>query len=148
MVNETGGYLTFAEQLRILFEMRQHPQRRTYTLQDVSQETGIALATLSQMRTGKIRNPQLNTVREIARFFAVPLRYFETTSAEECYAILAGGAEAPAPALNEIAFRATHLSPQAQQDILRIIKWVQVAEQNLGEGEQLPPLPGLGQGMD
>ncbi len=144
MRNETGGYLTFAEQLRILFDVRQHPDGRSYTLQEVSDSTGIALATLSQMRTGKIKNPQLNTVREISHFFAVPLRYFETASLEECYAILTGQSDGAAPTLNEIAFRATHLSPQAQQDILRIIKWVQVAEQTLGEGEQLPPLPGFG----
>jgi transcriptional regulator with XRE-family HTH domain len=148
MPEVTDQYLPFSEQLRILFEVRQHVEGRNYTLQEVSGGTGIALATLSQMRTGKIRNPQLNTVREIAHFFDVPLRYFETISTEECYAILAGNAETPAPPLNEIAFRATHLSPQAQQDILRIIKWVQVAEKSLGEGEQLPPLPGLGQGMD
>ena len=51
------------------------------------------LPALSQLRTGKIKNPQLHTLREICRFFHVPLRYFETTSVEECYAILAGKQE-------------------------------------------------------
>lgn len=145
MKESLGAYLTFAEQLRILFETRQHQEGRNYTLQEVSEATGIALATLSQMRTGKIKNPQLNTVRQLCRFFAVPMRYFETKTVEECYAILTDGNDDATLTLNEIAFRATHLSPQAQEDVLQIIKWVQVAEQKLGDQEQLPPLPGFGQ---
>jgi transcriptional regulator with XRE-family HTH domain len=148
MKDERASYLTFAEQLRILFMVRQHLDSRSYTLQEVSEGTGIALATLSQMRTGKIKNPQLNTVRQLCRFFAVPLRYFETKTVEECYAILTDDNDDAALTLNEIAFRATHLSPQAQEDVLQIIKWVQVAEQKLGDGERLPPLPGFEQETD
>lgn len=136
-------YLAVAEQIQILFDEVQHPEGRPYTLQEVSDRLDVSLATLSQLRSGRIKNPQLSTLRELCRFFNVPLRYFETHSREECYAILAEGQETVSPALNEISFRATSLSPQAQQDVLKVIQWVQAAERLRREGIDLPPLPGL-----
>jgi transcriptional regulator with XRE-family HTH domain len=138
-------YLPVADQLNILLTARTHPSGRAYTLQELSEATGIGAATISQMRTGRIKNPQLSTLRSLCEFFNVPLRYFETRTAEECYALLQNTTQETSPdEITEIAFRATHLSREAQQDILTIIKWVQAAEQNLKEGgEGLPPLPRL-----
>ncbi len=136
-------YLSIAEQLQILFEEVRHPENRPYTLQEVSQHIDVSLPTLSQLRSGRSKNPQLNTLRELCRFFKVPLRFFETRSREECYAILAETVHDDASALNEISFRATHLSPQAQQDILKVIQWVQAAERLRKQGVDIPPLPGL-----
>ncbi|MCA0455431.1 MAG: helix-turn-helix domain-containing protein [Chloroflexi bacterium] len=136
-------YLSVAEQLQILFEEVLHPDNRPYTLLEVSEAIDVSLPTLSQLRSGRSKNPQLNTLRELCRFFDVPLRYFETHSREECYAILTNDDQSNANALNEISFRATHLSPQAQQDILKVIQWVQAAERLRKEGVDVPPLPGL-----
>ncbi|MCK6580617.1 MAG: helix-turn-helix domain-containing protein [Anaerolineae bacterium] len=135
-------YLPLTEQLRILFDARQHADGRPYTLAEVSEATGISQATISQMRTGRIKNPQLDTLRTLGRFFNIPLRYFETTSVEECYSLLAEKPSEADPPLNEIAFRASGLSPRSQRDILTIIKWVQAAEKQGGDAG-LPPLPGL-----
>lgn len=137
-------FLPVSEQLRILFEEIRHPSGRPYTMQEVSAVIDVSLATLSQLRTGKVRNPQLHTLREICRFFEVPLRYFETRSTEECYSVLAqdNQTEATAP-INEIAFRATRLSPKSQRDVLTIIQWVQAAEERRRHGTDLPPLPSL-----
>jgi len=135
-------YLPLAEQLKILFDRRPHPSRRMYTLQEVSAQTGVSLATVSQMRSGRSKNPQLNTMRTIARFFGIPLRYFETTSADECYALLKQQWVDAPPSLNEIAFRASVLSEKSQQDILTLIKWVQAAEKQ-NNGDDLPSLPTL-----
>lgn len=137
-------YLSVAEQLNILFDHVRHPEGRPYQLQEVGEATGISLGTISQMRTGKIKNPQLNTLRALCRFFNIPLRYFETRTAEECYAIIANRTDKPeVKALNEIALRASSLPPRAQQDILTVIRWVQAAEKQRKEGGDLPPLPNL-----
>ncbi len=137
-------YLSVAEQLNILFDAIRHPEGRAYQLQEVGEASGISLGTISQMRAGKIKNPQLNTLRALCRFFDVPLRFFETRTVEECYAILSDRGEVHAPpALSEIAFRASSLPPRAQQDILTVIKWVQAAEQQRQQGGELPPLPNL-----
>jgi transcriptional regulator with XRE-family HTH domain len=138
-----NNFLSVAEQLQVLFEAVQHPSGRAYTMQEVSDSIDVSPATLSQLRTGKIKNPQLNTLREICRFFDVPLRYFETRSVEECYALLADGREDTASPLNEIAFRATQLSPESQRDVLTIIRWVEAAESQRQRDGKIPPLPNL-----
>ena len=138
-----SAYLPVSDQLNLLFETRQHPDGRPYTLQEVSEATGVSAGTISQMRAGHSTNPQLSTLRALCHFFQVPLRYFETRSSEECYAILSEVQSPPPSSASEIAFRASNLSPKSQRDILTIIKWVQSAEQQRQQGEDLPPLPGL-----
>ncbi|MAU08405.1 MAG: hypothetical protein CL607_01170 [Anaerolineaceae bacterium] len=138
-----NDFLNLSEQLNILFEAVRHPEGRPFTLQEVSDAVDVSLPALSQLRNGKIKNPQLHTLREICRFFSVPLRYFETKTVEECYAILAGKQEDEGSSINEIAFRAIRLSPKAQQDILTIIRWVQAAEEQRKNGKDVPPLPSL-----
>lgn len=136
-------FLTLGQQVRLLFEVRQHPEGRPYTMQEVSDATGISVAAISQMRNDKINNPQLQTLRALCKFFEVPLRYFETRSAEECYAIFNGDNQPPKLEVNEIAFRASSLSEAAQQDILNMIKWVQAAEKQRRLDGDSSPLPHL-----
>lgn len=137
-------YLPLAKQLNILFDTVLHPDGRPYTLQEVSKATGVSVGAISHMRTGRITNPQLSTIREIAHFFEVPLRYFETQTVEDCYALLMPATEPEERRpLHEISFRAMSLSPKAQRDILTIIKWVLAAEQMHKQGIELPPMPTL-----
>lgn len=137
-------YLPLADQLRILFESFKKPDGTAYTMLEVSKATGVSLPTLSQLRNGKITNPQLNTLRAICRFFNIPLHYFDTHSAEECYAILAEGRKGnDIEGINFIAHMAASLSPEVQRDLLNVIKWAQAAEQQLIAGNKLPALPHL-----
>ena len=127
-------YLPLSDQVKILFESVRHEDGTMFTLQEVSATTGISLGTIAQMRSGQNSNPQLNTLRALCQFFHVPLRYFETTTTDECYALLARPASSKQPALNEIAFRSSGLPPEAQQDILAMIKVFQEEErQRLGK---------------
>lgn len=136
-------YLPVSEQLQILFEEVAHRDGRPYNLQEISDAIDVSVPTLSQLRTGRIKNPQLHTLREICRFFGVPLRFFETKSVEECYAILVEEPSEPVSPISEIAFRASRLTAQSQQDILTMIAWVQAAEEQRKNGQNLPPLPNL-----
>ena len=136
-------FLPLSQQIELLFEVRQHPDGRPYTMQEVSNATSLSVAAISQMRHGKIKYPQLNTLRSLCQFFDVPLRYFETQTTDECYAIFNGDNQPPDIAINEIAFRANALSEQAQRDILNMIKWVQAAEKQRKLEGNTTPLPGL-----
>ena len=137
-------YLPLAKQINLLFDTVLHPEGRPYTLHEVSSASGVSVSALSHMRTGRITNPQLSTVREIAHFFGVPLRYFETQTVEECYALLLPPAEPEERRpLHEISFRAMSLTPKAQRDILTIIKWVLAAEELRKQGIDLPQMPDL-----
>lgn len=121
-------YLPLSQQVKILFDAVRREDGQPFTLQEVSHATGISLGTIGQIRSGKISNPQLNTLRALCQFFRVPLRYFETQTAEQCYTLLAQQVPQQQPALNEIAFRASGLSEDAQQDILALIKVFQEEE--------------------
>jgi transcriptional regulator with XRE-family HTH domain len=134
-------FLSLAKQIQLLFEVRRHPEGRAYTMQEVSNVTGISVAAISQMRNDKINNPQLQTLRALCKFFDVPLRYFETRTIDECYAIFKGDNQPPALEVNEIAFRASSLSEAAQRDILNMIKWVQAAEKQRRSSRDDTPLP-------
>ena len=139
-----SNYLPLAEQLRILFESIRKPNGAAYTLQEVSRATGISLPTFSQLRNGKSTNPQLNTLRALCRYFNIPLQYFDTRSAEECYAILAEGRNGnDIEGINYIAHMAASLSPDAQQDLLTIIQWARAAEELLTAENNLPAFPHL-----
>ncbi|MEO8394781.1 MAG: helix-turn-helix transcriptional regulator [Chloroflexota bacterium] len=129
-------YLPLAEQIKLLFDSVRHEDGRPFTLQEVSSETGISLGTISQMRSGMINNPQLNTLRALCRFFQVPLRYFETKTPAECYALLITPSRPEKPALHEIAFRASGLTPEAQHDILTLIKVFQEEEKRRLENQE------------
>lgn len=130
-------YLPLSEQVKILFDSIRRGDGNAFTLQEVSDATGVSLGTIGQMRSGKISNPQLNTLRALCQFFRVPLRYFETRTSEECYALLVAQSTQEQPALNEIAFRASGLSLDAQQDILALIKVFQEEEKQQDDNVQL-----------
>lgn len=133
--------LSLAQQITLLFDVRRHPTGRSYTMQEVCDATGISVAAISQMRNGKITNPQFNTVKSLCKFFNVPLRYFDTKTLEECYAIFNEEDQPPTFENNEIAFRANSLSEEAQQDILKMIRWVQAAEKQRRSEENSASLP-------
>jgi transcriptional regulator with XRE-family HTH domain len=130
-------YLPLSQQVKILFDAVRHEDGQPFTLQEVSDATGVSLGTIGQMRSGKINNPQLNTLRALCGFFRVPLRYFETQTAEQCYTLLTKQLLQEQPKLNEIAFRASGLSEEAQQDILTLIKVFQEEEKLQGRKNNL-----------
>ncbi len=136
-------YLPLDDQIRVLFDAVRHPKGRPYTLQEVSERIDVSLATISQMRSGRIKNPQLHTLRELCRFFDVPLHYFETRTIEACYAISQTNQPPIPPVAHEIAVHAARLSPAAQQDVLVLIRWVQAAEAQQRRDPGLSPLPHL-----
>lgn len=136
-------YLELHQQVNILFEVIPHPTKRPYTLQEVSEATEMSLGTLSHIRNGKIINPGFKSMRRLSEFFGVPLKYFQTTSIEECYAIIADKQLEDVAEISEIAFRTTQLSPKSQRDVLAIIKWVQAAEELRKQGQDIPHLPSL-----
>jgi transcriptional regulator with XRE-family HTH domain len=139
-------YLPVSQQLSILFEAVKKDDGQSYTLVEVSQASDVSVPTLSQLRHGKITNPQLNTVRAICHFFNVPIRYFNTKSVDECYAILNSKREDEdnKPGLHQIAYMAAILSPESQRDLMTIIQWAQAAERDYLAGKDLPVPPHLG----
>jgi transcriptional regulator with XRE-family HTH domain len=134
--------LPLKDLINFLFEHVQHPEGRPYITQEVADQVRISHATINQLRTGRNKNPTVPTLQEIARFFGVPLSFFQCSTEDECYAILAGQRpeDLPGP-IAEIAFRASGLSAKSQEDILKIITWVEAAERERKAGRATPDFP-------
>ena len=122
-----------------------HPDGRLYHAGS-GDKVRISHATINQLRTGR-NEIDVPTLQEIAGFFNVPLSFFECSTEEECYAMLVGQRpeDLPGP-VAEIAFRARGLSAEAQQDILKIIQWVEAAERERKAGRETLPFAREGDG--
>jgi len=66
----------FAVLLNHLFATRLHPAGRPYTLTEVAKATGMSVPYLSILRKGTISAVSFQQVVALARFFHVPLDYF------------------------------------------------------------------------
>ena len=134
--------LLLKDLINFLFEHVQHPDGRPYITQEVADKVRISHATINQLRTGRNKNPSVPTLQEIAGFFNVPLSFFECSTEEECYAVLAGQRPEDLPGMiAEIAFRASGLTAKSQRDILKIITWVEAAERERKAGREMPDFP-------
>lgn len=134
--------LPLKDLINFLFEHVQHPDGRPYITQEVADKVRISHATINQLRTGRNKNPSVPTLQEIAGFFNVPLSFFECSTEEECYAVLAGQRPEDLPGMiAEIAFRASGLTAKSQRDILKIITWVEAAERERKAGREMPDFP-------
>ncbi len=133
--------LPLKDLINFLFATLLHPEGRPYLTQEVVDQVRISHATINQLRTGRNKNPTLPTLQEICRFFKVPLNFFECTSYEECYAILAGQRASEFPQAAEIAFRASRLSEKSQHDLLGVIAWIEAAERERKAGHETPDFP-------
>jgi transcriptional regulator with XRE-family HTH domain len=124
-VGQLSEPLLLKDLVNFLFDNVLHPDGRPYTTQEVTDHVRISHATINQLRTGRSKNPTLPTLQEIGRFFDVPLNFFDCQTYEECYAILAERPEASTEDVAEIAFRASRLTAEGKQDLLRAIQWVE-----------------------
>lgn len=122
-------HFSFTDQINLLFEHRRRPDGHVYSLQEVGDATGISVPTLSQMRSGQNVNPRLNTLKPLAGFFGITLAFFESRTLEECLTHLYSDKKLPPP-VTDLALRAAHLSPEAQQDLVRMVSWLVAAESN------------------
>lgn len=121
---------TIADLVNLLFETIRRPDGRTYTEKEVSEHVNITQKTLNHIRTGRTPNPGISAIREISHFFGVSLDFFDVERLDDCYAFLnerKGQAER-SPSVEGILLRAVNLSDEAQQDVLRVISWVEAME--------------------
>jgi len=86
-VADTDGdrLLTFAEKVNQVFETVHPPGRPPYTNREVSRwleenstngEPTLSENYIGLLRTGKSRNPTIQTIEALARFFGIPPAYF------------------------------------------------------------------------
>lgn len=124
--------ILFADQINLLFSEVLDDTGNPYLAKSVAERTGISQATIAHIRSGRTPNPGIEIVKRLGRFFGVPLSYFDAETEDACLTIIhhSRPAAEQTETLSKIALRARNLSPQAQDDVLRMLEYVRQAEQS------------------
>lgn len=128
----------FARLLNHLFVTRLAPSGRPYTLTEVSKATGLAIPYLSTLRKGIIAAVPFQRVVALARFFHVPLDYFdqEGPSVDTMNEPVQDATDATAkPIILEVTLRAGKVGETARALVLQMLEH---AEQVLAEIDTSP----------
>ena len=128
-----------AERLQYLFENKRKPDGKKYSYREAiraieaSGGASISVGYLSQLVTGVRTNPMMDAVQGLAKFFEVPLSYFDahtdTADTNEQLKLVAAIRNA---GVQDVAMRTIGLPPESVKLILGMIDRVR-------EVEGLPP---------
>jgi transcriptional regulator with XRE-family HTH domain len=128
-----------AERLQYLFENKRRPDGKKYSYREAIraiEESGgasISVGYLSQLVNGVRTNPMMDAIQGLAKFFGVPLSYFdEHEDTEETNEQLKLVAALQHAGVQDVAMRTVGLPPESVKLVLSMIDRVR-------EVEGLPP---------
>jgi transcriptional regulator with XRE-family HTH domain len=128
-----------AERLQYLFENKRRPDGKKYSYREAIRaiEAGggasISVGYLSQLVTGVRTNPMMDAIQGLAKFFEVPLSYFDAhENTEETNEQLKLVAALQHAGVQDVAMRTIGLPPESVKLVLSMIDRVR-------EVEGLPP---------
>lgn len=127
MSSQVDETLSFSMLFNLLYEHVRDDDGNVYTDIEVAQQTGMSPSSISALRRSITGNPRLDNVKAVARFFGVPLNYFGAKTKAEAIDIIAKSKHNAPPNI-ELATRLTSLSDEARDDLERILRWVQKAD--------------------
>lgn len=124
-----------AQRLRYLFENKRRPDGKRYSYREVLKaidERGgpsMSVGYLSQLVTGVRTNPMMDAVQALAKFFEVPLSYFDAhEDTEETNQRLKLVAALQHAGVQDVAMRTVGLPPESINLVLSMIDRVRQVE--------------------
>jgi transcriptional regulator with XRE-family HTH domain len=124
-----------AQRLRYLFDNKRKPDGKRYSYREVLKaidEQGgpsMSVGYLSQLVTGVRTNPMMDAVQALAKFFEVPLSYFDAhENTEETNARLKLVAALQHAGVQDVAMRTVGLPPESIDLVLSMIDRVRQVE--------------------
>jgi len=133
-----------AQRLRYLFDNKRKPDGKKYSYREVLKAIdaqggpSMSVGYLSQLVTGVRTNPMMDAIQALAKFFEVPLSYFDahenTGETNEQLKLVAALQHA---GVQDIAMRTVGLPPESINLVLSMIDRVRQVE-GLPPAEQLP----------
>jgi len=128
-----------AERLRYLFENKRKPDGKKYSYREAIRAieaaggASISVGYLSQLVNGVRTNPMMDAIQGLAKFFGVPLSYFDALeNTEETNEQLKLVAALQHAGVQDVAMRTVGLPPESVKLVLSMIDRVR-------EVEGLPP---------
>jgi transcriptional regulator with XRE-family HTH domain len=124
-----------AKRLQYLFENKRRPDGKRYSYREVlaaidaADGPSMSIGYLSQLVTGARTNPMMDAVQALAKFFEVPLSYFDAhENTEETNAQLKLVAALQHAGVQDVAMRTVGLPPESIDLILGMIDRVRQVE--------------------
>jgi transcriptional regulator with XRE-family HTH domain len=124
-----------AQRLRYLFDNKRKPDGKRYSYREVLKAIdaqggpSISVGYLSQLVTGVRTNPMMDAIQALAKFFDVPLSYFDAhESTEETNEQLKLVAALQHAGVQDVAMRTVGLPPESIDLILGMIDRVRQVE--------------------
>src|SRR5947209_4241795 len=134
-----------AQRLRYLFEHKRKPNGKRYSYREVLRAIdaqggpSMSVGYLSQLVTGVRTNPMMDAVQALAKFFEVPLSYFDAhENTEETNQKLKLVAALRHAGVQDVATRAVGLPPESIELVLSMIDRVRQVEGLPPAGEEDP----------
>jgi transcriptional regulator with XRE-family HTH domain len=131
--------LSIGDLVNLLFEHVRKSDGSKYTNTEVSNATGLAFTSIKYIRDNVTPNPGISTLMAISKVFGVSIAFFEAETESEALGIIAQAKEV-IPKIERWMFRISHLSESAQEDILRMVAWIEQAEAHRLRGGNLKDL--------
>jgi len=112
------------QQLALLLEEGIDTQGHTHTLASLAAKSGVSDQALANLLSGKTGSPRLLTVRAICAVYGLSIDYFDLDTERACRLQLEQHRRAQLPLIAEIAHMADQLSPDDQQSLNTVIRWI------------------------
>jgi len=125
--------------IEILFETMLAPNGKTRSLTKLAESAGVALNSISRMKTGRIEDPRFSNVLRIAEFFDISLDYFACRTEEECSYFLEQERRRQRT-MPVIATRVRELSSGVMAELENMIKYIDMIQRE-DDGETTPSDP-------
>jgi transcriptional regulator with XRE-family HTH domain len=125
ILNETTCPLW--KKFEILFDTVPGPDGRPYTLTDLSETTGLAINSLSRLKTGRIEDPRLSTMMIIVEFYGISLDYFKCNTVNECYQFLQDELRRR-KTVPQIALRVRAMSEDVLAEVQKMVAYIEQLE--------------------
>lgn len=105
-----------------------------YNISYVSEQIGCTPGALSSIRHGRTKKPKMETLAGLARFFEVPLSYFQMQTEEDCLKMIEEREKSDEIELqlSKVAMKFRSLSDKGRDDVMTMLDYILSSEQKNG----------------
>ena len=97
-----------------------------YSVSYVSEQIGCSPGAVSSIRHGRTKKPKMETLAGLAKFFDVPLNYFQLETEEDCIKMIQDREinDVFDQQISTLAVKFRALSKEGREDILRMLDYI------------------------
>lgn len=127
--------ISIQDKVNLLFIHIPNPENtggQQYGVSFVSEQIGCTPGAISSIRHGRTKKPKMETLAGLARFFQVPLRYFQLDTEEACIKMIHDREknDEMERQLSSITMKFRSLSDKGREDIVTMLDYILSSEKS------------------